>query len=187
MDDNVLIVAASAEEIPHLGAPVFITGIGKINATFSLTKKLLEDRSIKRVINIGTAGSVDKHNLKSMLRCTSFIQGDMNCEPLGFPATQTPYEEQFNTIKFGEGGAICSTQDSFVVKVPDHSCDAVDMEAYSLAKVCKLLRKKFYCYKFISDVIGVELQEDVWESNKAKGVSLFKKVLLDKHNVLLGK
>tara|TARA_R110002020_G_scaffold55309_2_gene153593 strand:+ start:16633 stop:17214 length:582 start_codon:yes stop_codon:yes gene_type:complete len=185
MDKSTLIVMALEDEMPHLKENVLITGVGKINATFKLTKALLDNREITKVINIGTAGSMSTKNLGTVVRCTSFVQGDIDCEELGFLTTQTPNEKEFDVINFGGGGCTCSTQDKFVTKVPRHICDIVDMEAYSLAKVCKILSKEFYCYKFISDIVGVELQGETWESNKSNGTFLFEKILLKRHGIKL--
>ena len=185
MNKNTLVVMALEDEMPNLKENSLITGVGKINAAFKLTKLLLENQEITKVINLGTAGSTDPTNLGTVVMCTSFIQGDISCEELGFLSTQTPNEKEFDVINFGDGGYICSTQDMFVTKVPKHTCDVVDMEAYSLAKICKVLGKEFYCYKFISDIVGVELQGETWESNKSNGVSLFEHILLTKHDIEL--
>ena len=109
----------------------------------------------------------------------------MNCEEVGFKRTLTPHEDDLAVIEFGNEGSICSTQDNFVVEAPPYECNIVDMEAYSLAKVCKILGKDFFCYKFISDTVGVELQGEIWEQNKAKGSELFEETLFQEHGIIL--
>jgi adenosylhomocysteine nucleosidase len=50
----------------------------------------------------------------------------------------------------------------------------VDMEAYALAKVCKLQNINFKCFKFISDGAD-ENAKDHWIDNCKKGSELFLK------------
>jgi adenosylhomocysteine nucleosidase len=50
--------------------------------------------------------------------------------------------------------------------------DLVDMEAYALAKVCKLEGLKFRCFKYISDNADENATSD-WTENCKKGVKLF--------------
>ena len=184
MINDTLIVIALPEEAPHLKDVALFTGVGKINATFALTQELLNNPQINKVINFGTGGSVN-YNKTGLVRCTTFLQGDMNCEEVGFKRTLTPHEDDLAVIEFGNEGSICSTQDNFVVEAPPYECNIVDMEAYSLAKVCKILGKDFFCYKFISDTVGVELQGEIWEQNKAKGSELFEETLFQEHGIIL--
>ena len=51
-------------------------------------------------------------------------------------------------------------------------CDIVDMEAYALAKVCKLEGIKFRCLKYISDNANSDASSD-WTKNCKKGAKLF--------------
>ena len=51
------------------------------------------------------------------------------------------------------------------------------MESYALAKVCKLLNKHFICYKFISDDVGSQNQEQEWNANKSFGAQEFQNIL----------
>ena len=48
------------------------------------------------------------------------------------------------------------------------------MEAYALAKVCKLEKIKFRCFKFISDNADESASVD-WVVNCKKGAELFEK------------
>ena len=50
--------------------------------------------------------------------------------------------------------------------------DIVDMEAYALAKVCKLQNIPFKCFKFISDHADESAKDD-WLENCKKGSQLF--------------
>ena len=49
----------------------------------------------------------------------------------------------------------------------------VDMEAYSIAKVCKIFGFDFVAYKFVSD----DGNADEWEQNHMNGADLFMRVL----------
>ena len=46
------------------------------------------------------------------------------------------------------------------------------MEAYALAKVCKLQGIDFECYKYISDYVNENSDQD-WKKNCSKGAALF--------------
>ena len=46
------------------------------------------------------------------------------------------------------------------------------MEAYALAKVCKLNNIEFECYKYISDYTNESSNSD-WQENCSKGAKLF--------------
>ena len=50
--------------------------------------------------------------------------------------------------------------------------DLVDMEAYALAKVCKLELIKFRCFKYVSDNAD-ENAPNEWLENCKKGAKLF--------------
>ena len=46
------------------------------------------------------------------------------------------------------------------------------MEAYALAKTCKIFGVKFACYKYISDNADNEAADN-WKENCSKGFNLF--------------
>ena len=50
--------------------------------------------------------------------------------------------------------------------------DVVDMEAYAIAKVCKLEKIEFKCFKYISDNADENAKID-WNENLALGVQAF--------------
>jgi adenosylhomocysteine nucleosidase len=176
MAKDYIITVALEKELPFLkNESIIYTGIGKINATYKLTKYLVENPQIKKVFNFGTAGAVAKLSTK-IIKCSRFIQGDIDCSTVGFEPTVTPYEHGTKLISFGKG-AICSTQDVFVTSKPTHECDVVDMESYALAKVCKLFNKQFICYKFISDKVGSQNQAEEWDKNQSFGANIFQNIL----------
>tara|TARA_Y100000361_G_C11114862_1_gene319768 strand:+ start:386 stop:985 length:600 start_codon:yes stop_codon:yes gene_type:complete len=164
---------------------VLYTGVGKVNATYSLTTHFGKYGShipYDLVINYGTAGS-RKHSIGELVDCTKFIQRDMDVRGLGFMKSQTPFEPlvpiildsshvEFNPIGMKE---TCATGDSFVQEETDY---IVDMEAYALAKVCWLRNVDFISFKYITD--GANESSDLdWEKNLADGIVKFKDKILD--------
>ena len=164
-----LICVALESEMPREkldGEPILYTGVGKINATISLMARLHDYPEIQRVINVGSAGGI-----KGRVKRGEVCQFTLFREDLSFPT----HEEEI--IEYGEGGLIISTFDRFQTKEPLWVTDAVDMESYALAKVCKLMGKEFLCYKFISDLIGDTNQEKVWEDEHKNGQQLLLDVI----------
>jgi adenosylhomocysteine nucleosidase len=162
----------SLDKIPE-GVNVYYTGVGKVNAAIKATEILnaykfggwrAEDAI---VLNYGSAGSntIPKGTLA---KCKHFIQNDMNTPFC--PNHGTPFDELLNPelkeaiLDFGSG-FVCRTQDKF----EDNPVGIFDMEAYSIAKVCKLYGFNFTAYKYISD--GGDAND--WEANHAKGAELF--------------
>ena len=194
--NNILIVSALDIETqgqledwkPH---NLLITGVGKVNATYHLTKRLLVDRSmnhdarINLVINYGTAGS-RKIKKKQLVDCTKFIQRDMDVTGLGFMRGETPFEDNppitiKSTSEFNPIGrkATCGSGDNFVEDRTQYYGEVVDMEAYALAKVCYNYDIPFISFKYITDGADEQAHED-WEANLADGIVEFKEKVLDK-------
>ena len=179
---NILIVSALHKEIPNRwedgleNHSILYTGVGKVNATYNLTKVLMDDRDdYDLVINYGTAGSKVYNGI---VDCTTFIQRDMDATPLGFDKGETPFEPEPSMVDFSHiknpigKNLTCYTGDSFATDLTPYD-DVVDMESYALAKTCRNLGKDFVSYKYISD----DGNADDWEKNCSKGVEEFKKVL----------
>jgi len=193
--DNILIVCALEMETqgqldnwkPH---NILYTGVGKVNATHHLTKRLLTDKTmnydvrIRLVINYGTAGS-RKYQQGELVDCTKFVQRDMDVTGLGFIKYQTPFEKNipiqldYDHVDFNPIGkkALCGSGDSFVQE--ETIGDVVDMESYALAKVCKLYDVPFISFKYITDGADGDAGVD-WEENVGKGIMKFKKEILCK-------
>tara|TARA_B100000131_G_scaffold312467_1_gene346589 strand:- start:134 stop:733 length:600 start_codon:yes stop_codon:yes gene_type:complete len=193
---NVLIVCALEIETqgeledwgPH---DILYTGVGKVNATYSLTKRLAVEGSINHdarktlVINYGTAGS-RKIKKKTLVDCTKFVQRDMDVTGLGFMRGETPFEEEphiiecYNNEDFNPIGrnATCGTGDCFVEDKSQYYGEVVDMEAYALAKVCRNFDVPFISFKYITDGADDSAHED-WENNLSDGILEFKKKVLD--------
>jgi len=181
--DDILIVCALEEETNGKldGWNVIYTGVGKVNATYELTAELFFQMKLsntpKLVINFGTAGS-RYMPIHTLVKCTKFIQRDMNTIPLGTRLGETPFEEDVPVnICFGSDGHICGTGDNFVEDVNEGMySDVFDMEAYALAKVCYKIGIDFVSFKYITDNVNEKSAND-WKENYSKGITEFKKLL----------
>mgnify|MGYP006129916975 CR=1 FL=1 len=157
---NKLFLAAIKEET--IGLDYFYhTGVGKINATYN-SLKLINIYRPKIVINYGTVGAINT-SLKGVIECTKFYQRDMDVRNLNFELGETPYDKMKEIIT-SDLGYSCGSGDSFVNKKIDMNIDVVDMEAYAIAKVCKLENIKFKCFKYISDNADKNADTD-WKEN----------------------
>ncbi len=167
------------EMIPE-GVEVFYTGVGKINAAIKATEILSPAYQVYNtntmVLNYGSAGSksVPTH---SLVECKVFYQEDMDGRPFS-PVKTTPFDREMypqigeEPVYFGVGGYVCHTQDKFE---QDPKNGVYDMEAYALAKVCKIYGYDFKAYKFISD----DGNPDDWEENHHLGIEKFLKKLAE--------
>lgn len=159
-----LIVIACKEEseglFETLNANLIFTGVGKINATYYLTKKLEEMRYKgtlpKYVINVGSCGS-KKYKKGSLIYCNKFIQRDMDATAFGYEKGITPSDTfplilEHNKCIDNLPCGICGSGDSFVTTDNiDKRIDLVDMEGYALARVCKLENINFISIKYVTD------------------------------------
>jgi nucleoside phosphorylase len=161
------------ELIPN-GIDVHYTGVGKINAAIKATEVLKGlDPKNTIVINYGSAGSNLQKN--HIYKCVKFLQGDMNAEPFA-KSGETPFDELIypdleNEITFDGNGHICCTQDQFEKNPNDNMI--YDMEAYSIAKICKVNGFYFASFKYISD----SGDSDDWQKNHDKGSHAFGQLL----------
>ncbi len=171
---------------------VVFTGIGKINAAYSVTKAIGEGRP-RLVVNFGTAGS-PVFPARTLVECTKFVQRDIDLSPLGFERGATPFDPTPVVLeaarrfpRLPEG--VCGTGDNFEVALntaPGGSLGAgpsvssavggaiprsgliepgvIEMEAYAIAKVCYKERVPFVCVKYITDGSDEGASED-WSAN----------------------
>jgi adenosylhomocysteine nucleosidase len=149
----------SGEVFQRANIPVLYTGVGKVNAAYTLTRRLAEyvyaGQTLPLVVNFGTAGS-GTLPFRSLVVCRAFAQRDMDVSALDFAVGSTPFDEipallEFSVPLEGLTQGICGTGDSFVTLPERAPYDLVDMEAFSLAKVCKLYGVGFACVKYITD------------------------------------
>ncbi len=174
MSMRIKLFVALPNEFPKENAPmgvdVIYTGVGKINAAIKATQ-ILENLSPSDtiVVNYGSAGAIGDL-VGYLIKCKTFVQNDIDARPFA-KKTITPFDDIIypklsngDSISFGTG-YVCFTQDKFEKK-PTEICD---MEAYSIAKVCKIYGFDFTAYKYISD----SGNHSDWEKNHTKGIDLF--------------
>jgi nucleoside phosphorylase len=139
--------------------------------------KLINEHKPNRVINLGTAGSI---NLPpDIYRVNKLIQHDVNLTAVGL-APGYHLNDTLNEIRIYGHGKTCASGDMFVTeshKLRVH-CDMVEMEAYSVTKACVLNDIQCEIWKYISDKAdenaGVTFSEQV-----SAGENLYIKVLQD--------
>jgi adenosylhomocysteine nucleosidase len=166
------------------GVPVLYCGVGKVNAAIALTRELCRRKHagepLPLVLNFGTAGS-RVHGAGTLLACHEFIQRDMDVRGLGFALGVTPFDAAPLSLKFEPvfnhlPPAICGSGDSFATVDRDAAgaleCAVLDMEAYALAKVCRLEGAEFACVKFVTDGADHAAAAD-WQNNVHKAASDF--------------
>ena len=168
-----LFVALPSEfpiEKAPLGVDVIYTGVGKVNAAIKATE-VLKDLNPREtiVINFGSAGSSD-YKIGELIKCLQFQQGDIDTKQFAKKYV-TPFDDiiypklEAGILTFGNSD-VCFTTDTFQNNTKRSVCD---MEAYSIAKVCKIYGFDFVSYKFISD----NGDANQWKKNHNKGIKIF--------------
>lgn len=176
---KIFLFVAIPSEFPRAycppGVELVYTGVGKVNAAISATQHLMNQRPRSTmVLNYGSAGSAS-HPIHAIIRCKKFQQADMDARPLAEKG-HTPFDELLyphvepDIIVFDDAGALCTTQDTFQ-QTPTYEVN--DMEAYGIAKLCRILGMDFTAYKFISD--SGDAQD--WETNHHLGIEGFQDIL----------
>jgi adenosylhomocysteine nucleosidase len=181
---NVLVVMAlpaeSAGVFEAAAIPVLYCGVGKVNAAIAVTRELRRAahaaQSPPLVLNFGSAGS-RVHGAGSLVACHEFVQRDMDVTGLGFDLGVTPFDEAPALLRFEPRfphlpAAVCGSGDSFATRASAVACDVVDMEAYAIAKACRLEHAPFACAKYVTD--GADHSAaDQWRSNVHKAAEEF--------------
>ena len=174
----IYILVALKPEFPilldSLGYTLLYTGVGKINATIA-AMKACSDPQCEVVINYGTAGALNKDIINHLVNIGTVYQRDMDARPLTHLG-YTPFEEDGGPIKISDSPYTLSTGDNFVKGIPEIVTDSVDMEAYAIAKVCKIYGKKFECYKYMTGFADENASEH-WQENMHKGAEKFLEIL----------
>jgi adenosylhomocysteine nucleosidase len=177
--DPLVVFALQSEaggQFDDLAASTLYTGVGKINATYALTRRILARRP-QLVLSFGTAGS-PRFATHSLVECTFFVQRDMDASGLGFAHGTTPLDPMQPVLavprrvpRLPEGR--CGSGDSFVNGHPVRDCDVVDMEAYALAKVCRMEGIDFMAVKYITDGGDDDADKD-WIGNLPHAAAAFR-------------
>ena len=169
---RIVVVVALQDESAGLlesaGAEVLYTGVGKVNATYALTKYLVQARArgdgMPIILNLGTAGS-RVFATGSLVACHRFIQRDMDATALGFAAGVTPFDPTPAELVVDNllphlPAAVCSSGDSFLTGDAPLAGDVAEMEAFALARVCLAEGARFACAKYVTDGLDARSASD---------------------------
>lgn len=174
------LAAEGAGRFERQGVPVLCCGVGKVNAAIALCGRFARYRAagepLPLVVNFGTVGS-SRHPPGALVACHRFVDRDMNVAALGFAPGVTPFDELPAMLEFVPRfprlpAAVGGSGDSFVTGARDQRCDVVDMEAYALAKACRIAGADFACAKYVSDGAGAAAARE-WRENVAGAADAF--------------
>ena len=167
-----LILVALPEELDKnlVDHPVVYTGVGLSNAAMHTTSAILKHRP-DRVINYGSAGSLK--GITGLNSVTSVCQRDADCSPLrerGYMLGENVlyYHSKEVGVKVGSGNNFVTNPDQWTL---DH-CDLVDMELWSIAKVCEHVKIPWISRKWVSDNADGEAGA-TWEDALLAGQTAF--------------
>ena len=181
----IYILVALEEELPsNVKLPdnytVIYTDIGKINATYT-TCKIINIHNPEKIINYGTVGSINP-NIIGLVQPGKIVERDMIADPWAARGV-TPQEQgnlNADIVLDTKNQITLGTGDSFVQQLEDwfieKNIDIVDMEAYSIAKVCLKENVPFMCYKFVSDFADKDAAKN-WKQTVSLGYEQFLHVL----------
>ncbi len=152
-----LLVAALSSEIDALdgdlpGYDVLVTGPGKLNATFALTRALDAQR-YDEIIVLGTAGAIGEAEPFELFEVRIALQHDVtDLEGVVGQHVSLP-----PTVETGSGTATIATGDSFVddagavAAIATLGATLVDMEAYAYIWVAQHFGVPIRVFKVVSD------------------------------------
>lgn len=180
---NILLV--SATKLEHhddelFGHQIHIIGVGKVEAALN-TKKLIEKYKLENgggkpthVVNFGSCGNLKTHNTAEVLEVGEIYDDFYGCvvpehEPI--KVSDSPIK-LFTTDTFYNKYAVYSN--SYTENI--YRCDLVDMEGYSIAKVCKDENISVSLFKWVSD----DGLKSIWLQNASIGYNNFKKVFYER-------
>jgi len=169
---NILLVSATKLEHHDTeinGNPIHIIGIGKVEAALN-TYKLIQKYKPDHVVNFGSCGNLQDYNVGEVLPIGTVYDDFFGCvvpehEPITI--SESPFK-LFTTDTFYDSTAVYSN--SYTKNI--RKCDLVDMEGYSIAKVCLSENISVSLYKWISD----SGDSTDWRANASIGYNNFKKV-----------
>jgi adenosylhomocysteine nucleosidase len=188
---------------PH-NVALIVSGIGKVNATYALSKII---NSVEQVLMIGTSGGLGQQEIGTVYISTEFVEHDMDASGLGAPIGVTPLSwmkepvltnadpEFVSKIYFAfsklnvplQVGRTISgdqfLQDPVVVaeKIKLFKGDLVDMESAAVAKICVQEKKPFMALRYVTDNANHEAHTS-WLEQVHKSSAIMNNAL----SVLLG-
>jgi adenosylhomocysteine nucleosidase len=180
LQDALFVFALESEAAEEFtGCNTLITGIGKVSATYALTKYIAQHKPAM-IINLGSAGS-NTFSKGEVVCCTKFIQRDMDVRGLGFQLYETPLSGIDPLLQYGlqiDGlpQGICGTGDSFEMNHAVTDYTVAEMEAYPLALIAQKENIPFLCLKYISDGADGSAADD-WNELVHKAAVAFRELL----------
>ena len=143
-----------AFECPNYEVRYCKTGVGKVEAALAVTEAIRFYKPAL-VVNVATAGTV-VHEVGCVHLCAKFIDRDM--EKLS--EFGVPYLEDFSDLLASrkvwvgsQPASVCNTGDSFMTE-GGGTGDVFDMEAFAIARACRLASVPFLAVKYVTDLIG---------------------------------
>jgi len=188
--NSIVILAAIPDElIPDSvnGINIIYTGVGKINAAYSTTKVILEQKP-RLILNVGTAGVLSVENLGKVHDVRSVIERDFLAMPLAVRGS-VPFDHSKNEFILNDHGIKVATGDSFVTEndswLNQQKVDLVDMELFAIAKVSNKLGVPCMAIKYGSDLANSNASMD-WRKSLGRAKFLLNERIRDSLN-LVGK
>jgi len=147
-----------------------ICGIGKVNASFVLTKMIF-NYSTHEIINIGYAGANGNFKIGDIYIINDARYHDFDLTIFGYEKGQVPklpvsYSSNINKLdKLKLNSAKIFTGDYFM-QLQTNENYLVDMESTALFQVAHLANIPIAAIKVVSDIIGVDEQIDDYKKNE---------------------
>lgn len=170
---KILISFALPEEKPDFAANesvrVITTRVGKANATYKLTKNIVDFKP-DIVVNAGTSGTV-KWNVGDIVVARRFYDRDLTPLTIEGVVSEIEVGEALHIPSIIEkreafGDFTVNTGDDFVTDLSNVVGDVIDMEGFAQAMVCKEENIPFVSVKYITDIIG-QNSVKVWNEKLA--------------------
>lgn len=186
MNSIVILAAIPDEFIPDSvnGIDIIYTGVGKINAAYSTTKVILEQKP-RLILNVGTAGVLSVESLGKVHDVRSVIERDFLAMPLAVRGS-VPFDNSKNEFILNDHGIKVATGDSFVTEndswLNQQKVDLVDMELFAIAKVSNKLGVPCMAIKYGSDLANSNASMD-WEKSLNRAKFLLNEKIRDSLNL----
>jgi len=173
---NILLV--SATKLEHhddelFGYPIHIIGVGKVEAAIN-TYKLIKKHKPDHVVNFGSCGNLASHKVGDVLKVGEVYDDFYGCVvPEHNPIKASDSEiKLFTTDTFYNADAVYSN--SYTENI--RKCNIVDMEGYSIVKVCMSEGIFVSLYKWVSD----DGSSKDWRANATIGYNNFKDIFYER-------
>ncbi len=176
-----------------------ISGIGKVNAAYALSKII---NTADEIIILGTSGGLGNEQIGDIYFSSEFVEHDMDVSGLGVPKGVTPFSWMKNFLIEGNPSGnltkmktICEnlglttntarimSGDQFIndPKIIEEKknlfgANLVDMESAAVAKICALEKKHVFAARYISDNANHDAANN-WNENVRRASVLFDKIL----------